>query len=79
MNWEIEIDTYTLCSWNSPGKNTRVGSHSLLQGIFLTQGSNLSFLYCRRMVISIFLFKVEDPGKKFEFFKGSPASLPTLT
>ena len=25
---------------NSPGKNTRVGSHSLLQGIFLPQGSN---------------------------------------
>ena len=25
---------------NSPGKNTEVGSHSLLQGIFLTHGSN---------------------------------------
>ena len=25
---------------NSPGKNTRVGSHALLQGIFLTQGPN---------------------------------------
>ena len=28
-----------LCPWNSPGKNTGVGSHSLLQGIFLSQGS----------------------------------------
>ena len=27
--------------WDSLGKNTRVGSHSLLQGIFRTQGSNL--------------------------------------
>ena len=36
-----------LCPWNSPGKNTRVGSHSLLQGIFLTQGSNLGLLHCR--------------------------------
>ena len=27
-------------SWNSPGHNTREGSHSLLQGIFPTQGSN---------------------------------------
>ena len=27
-----------LCPWNSPGKNTGVGSHSLLPGIFLTQG-----------------------------------------
>ena len=26
--------------WNSPGKNTGVASHSLLQGIFPTQGSN---------------------------------------
>ena len=26
--------------WDSPGKNTRVGCHSLLQGIFLSQGSN---------------------------------------
>ena len=29
-----------LCPWDSPGKNTRVGCHSLLQGIFLTQGLN---------------------------------------
>ena len=26
--------------WNSPGKNTGVGCHALLQGIFPTQGSN---------------------------------------
>ena len=26
-----------LCPWNSPGKNTEMGSHSLLQGIFPTQ------------------------------------------
>ena len=26
--------------WNSPGKNTGVGCHFLLQGIFLTQGSS---------------------------------------
>ena len=26
-----------LCPWNSPGKNTGVGIHSLLQGSFLTQ------------------------------------------
>ena len=32
--------TRLLCPWNSPGKNTGVGSHSLLQGILPTQGSN---------------------------------------
>ena len=29
-----------LCPQNSPGENTEVGSHSLLQGIFSTQRSN---------------------------------------
>ena len=33
--------------WNSPGQNTRVGSISLLQGIFPNQGWNQDFLYCR--------------------------------
>ena len=28
------------CPWDSPGKNTRVGCHALLQGIFLIQGLN---------------------------------------
>ena len=29
-----------LCPWDFPGKNTGVGCHFLLQGIFPTQGSN---------------------------------------
>ena len=29
-----------LCPWSFPGKNTALGCHFLLQGIFLTQGSN---------------------------------------
>ena len=33
--------------WNSPGQNTGVGSLSLLQGIFPTQGSNPGLLHCR--------------------------------
>ena len=36
--------------WDFPGKNTGVGYHSLLQGIFLTQGSNLGLLHCRRIL-----------------------------
>ena len=32
--------TRLLCPWDFPGKNTEVGCHFLLQGIFLTQGSN---------------------------------------
>ena len=34
--------------WNSPGKSNEVGNHSLLQGIFLTQGWNSGLLHCRR-------------------------------
>ena len=30
----------SLCSWDSPGKNTRLSCHALLQGIFPTQRSN---------------------------------------
>ena len=33
------------CPWDSPGKSSRVGSHSLLQGIFPAQGSYSHLLY----------------------------------
>ena len=32
------------CPWDSPGKNIKVGGHALLQGILLTQDSNLHLL-----------------------------------
>ena len=35
---------------DSPGKNTGVGSHSLLQGIFPTRGSNPGLLHCRQIL-----------------------------
>ena len=35
---------------NSPGKNTRVGYHALLQGIFPTQGLNPGFVHCRKIL-----------------------------
>ena len=41
--------TRLLCPWNSPGKNTWVDYHFLLQGIFPTQGSNLGPLHCRQI------------------------------
>ena len=33
-----------------PGKNTRVSCHFLLQGFFLTQGSNPGLLHCRQIL-----------------------------
>ena len=37
-------------SWNSPGQNTRVGSHSLLQGIFPAQGLYVDLLPWRQIL-----------------------------
>ena len=34
--WPVRL----LCPWDSSGKNTGVGCHALLQGIFLIQGMN---------------------------------------
>ena len=34
----------------SPGKNTGVDCHALLQGIFPTQGSNPDLLHCRQIL-----------------------------
>ena len=44
---------HLLCPWDSPGKNTRVGSHFLLHGIIPIQGSNAHFsclLHCRQIL-----------------------------
>ena len=49
------LQPHGLCSlWNSPGQNTGVGSHSLLQGIFfLTQGLNLGLPHCRQILYQL--------------------------
>ena len=39
--------------WNSPGYNTGVGSLSLLQGIFLTQGLNPGLGHCRQILYQL--------------------------
>ena len=51
--------------WNSPGQNTGVGSLSLLQGIFPTQGSNLGLPHCRWILYQL-------------SHKGSPRPLVSL-
>ena len=63
-----------LCLWNSPGKNTGVGSHSLLQGIFFSRGifptehSNLGLLHCRQILyhLATRCFWTEVLEKTFE-------------
>ena len=41
----LTVAARLLCQWHFPGKNTRVGSYFLLQGIFLTQGLNPCLLH----------------------------------
>ena len=39
--------------WNSPGQNTGVGTHSLLQGIFPTHGSSPGLPHCRQILYQL--------------------------
>ena len=49
------------CPWDSQGKNTGADSHTLLQGIFPTQGSNLGLLHCRQI-----LYHLSHQGSPFK-------------
>ena len=75
--------TRLLSPWNSPGKNTGVCSHFLLQGIFPTQGLNLALPYCR-----LILYHLNHQGSPWgrmdtcmcmaEFIRCSPEITTTL-
>ena len=94
-SWKMESESCSVVSdflwphglyspWNSPGQNTEVGSLSLLQGIFPTQGSNAGLPHCSRILYQLshqgsprilewvvypFSRDLADPGIK----PGSPA------
>jgi len=44
------LDALDLYPWNFSVKNTGMGCHFLLQGIFGTQGSNLGLLHSRQFI-----------------------------
>ena len=50
-----------LSSWDSPCKNTGVGRHAFLQGIFVTQGLDVCLLYLLRWQAGS--LPVVPPGK----------------
>ena len=52
-----------LCPWNYPGRNIGVGCHFLLQGIFLTQGSNPGLLHCRQILYCLIQAHHGKPSK----------------
>ena len=51
-----------LYPWNSASKDTGVGSHSLLQGNFPTQGSNLGLLHGRQ-----FLYHLSECSREWQW------------
>ena len=64
LHWESKSESRSVISdslrphglyspWNSPGQNTGLDSLSLLQEIFLTQGSNPGLLHCRQILYQL--------------------------
>ena len=53
-----------LCPWNSPGKNTGMGCHTLLQELFPTQGLNLGLTHCRQ---TLYWVTREDLSMRFQY------------
>ena len=53
-----------LCLWDSPGKNTRVGCHALLQGIFPPLGLNSCLLHL--LCWQVDSLPLEPPGKQHQ-------------
>ena len=56
--------TRLFCPWDFPGRNTGVGCHFLLQGIFLTQGLNPGLLHCTQMLYCLSHQEVMGPDVK---------------
>ena len=74
-----------LCPWNSPGKNTGVDCHSLLQRNFPTQGSNPGLLTHRQILYHLSYreevtnFKWLAPTGRISFHSTSPPTTKDTT
>ena len=64
---------------DSPGKDTGVGSHSLLQWIFLTQGSNPGLLHCRQILYCLSHQGSLRENTEFAFFWKGAVPLTPVT
>ena len=60
-----------LSSWDSQGKNTGVGCHCFLQGIFPTLRSNLNSLHCRWI-----LYHLSHQGSRAQVKKKFDKAVP---
>ena len=64
-SWSVVSNSLRPCElhspWNSPGQNTGVGSLSLLQRTFPTQGLNPGLLHCSRI-----LYQLSHQGQNYK-------------
>ena len=71
--------TRLFCPWDFPGKDTGAGCHFLLQGIFLTQGSNLDLQHCRQIVYQLsYRGSFYRPDKREQKHKSTTGCLSML-
>ena len=67
QSWKTDITpARLLCPPHSPGKNTGVGCHVLLQGIFLIWGSNLHLPVT--LALQLDSLPTEMPGKPMHVY-----------
>ena len=85
---EASIGHVSLLLQLLPGQNTGVGSRSLLQGIFPTQGSNPGLPHCRRMLyqlshrVLVYLFNTQQcvsVNLKFVIYSSPLTPLVTIS
>ena len=67
------LPTRLLFPWNSLGRNTGMGCHSILQRIFPTQGSNPGLLHYRQILYSL---SHEGSLGKLQYYSKLPLLLP---
>ena len=68
--------TRLLCPWDSPGKSTGVGCHSLFQEIFPTQELNLGLPHCGQILYH--LSCMSEPNQDSRYFSVSGVFLSCL-
>ena len=78
LNWTAKL----LGPWDSPSKNTGVGCHSLLQGIYPTQGSNSCLLSLPALAGGFFTtsgtWEAGSAGKESACSSGDLGSVPRV-
>ena len=64
-HWVLSNSLWPLCPWNYPGKDTGMGNHSLLQGVFLTQNQKPGLLHCSQILYCHITCKVWKKQKSW--------------